>query len=500
MRILLDTNIIIHREARTVVNEDIGILFNWLDTLGYEKCIHPSTIDEFARHDDPEVVRTMTIKAQNYQALRTISEEVEQIIALRANDRTVNDSVDTDLIKEVYNRRVDLLISEDRGVHAKARTLGIGEKVFTIDSFLQKVIVENPGLRDYEVLAAKKQYFGNVNLGDDFFNSFKEDYNGFEEWFQRKADDECYVCVSDDRVRAFLYVKIENQEENYGDINPNFAPKKRLKIGTFKVESTGYKLGERFLKIVFDNALLNRVDEIYVTIFNRRSEQERLILLLEDWGFVYWGEKITENGNELVYVRDFRPFVNIENPRLTYPFVSKSRPRFIVPIYPEYHTELFPDSILNNESPHDFMENEPYRNAIRKVYISRSVNRNLNPGDIILFYRTGGIHRSVISTIGVVEKAVHDIRDESHFIELCRKRSVFNDDELRAYWNYNPRSRPFIVYFLYIDSLPTPKVNYRRLNELGLLNEWPRGFEPLEQGTFERMLTEARANESYIID
>ena len=30
MRALLDTNIVIHREATTAVNQDIGTLFKWL--------------------------------------------------------------------------------------------------------------------------------------------------------------------------------------------------------------------------------------------------------------------------------------------------------------------------------------------------------------------------------------------------------------------------------------------------------------------------------------
>src|SRR5690606_41146356 len=64
-----------------------------------------------------------------------------------------------------------------------------------------------------------------------------------------------------------------------------FKPKKRLKVGTFKVISNGVRLGERFMKIIFDNALARKVDEIYVTIFEKRDEQQRLIALLEEWGF-----------------------------------------------------------------------------------------------------------------------------------------------------------------------------------------------------------------------
>ena len=36
-RVLLDTNIIIHREASTVINNNIGTLFRWLDRLKYTK-------------------------------------------------------------------------------------------------------------------------------------------------------------------------------------------------------------------------------------------------------------------------------------------------------------------------------------------------------------------------------------------------------------------------------------------------------------------------------
>ena len=46
MKILLDTNIIIHRESTRVLNQDIGILFNWFDKLRYVKYIHPVTIEE----------------------------------------------------------------------------------------------------------------------------------------------------------------------------------------------------------------------------------------------------------------------------------------------------------------------------------------------------------------------------------------------------------------------------------------------------------------------
>lgn len=503
MRILLDTNIIIHREASKTYNQDIGLLFNWLDKLHYDKCIHPLTIDEIRTYQDEEVVKSMHIKIGNYNLLKTEAPETQKISLIRKYDKTLNDHIDTSLLKEVFNDRVDFLITEDKGIHKKAKILGIADRIYKIDSFIEKCTSENPELKDYQVLSIRKQYFGNINLNNDFFKSFLEDYKEFERWFNKKSDNIAYVCNIDDGIKAFLYLKIENTgSESYSDISPIFPPKRRLKIGTFKVASTGYKLGERFLKIIFDNAIANMVDEIYVTIFDKREEQIRLISLLEEWGFKHWGDKETCNGIERVLVRDFSRKV-VDNPRESFPFIKRNSRVFLNPIWPNYHTELFPDSILNNESPLDYIENEPHRNALKKVYISRSIFRDLIRGDIILFYRTGGYYESVISTIGVVESVITTIESEDEFIRLCRKRSIFKDDELKAWWNYSKKNRPFIVNFLYIDSFPKPKVNMKRLIEIGLIKsikDAPRGFVEIKNDKFEQFLKEARANESYFVD
>ena len=343
-RALLDTNILIHREASAAVRDDIGTLFRWLDEVRYEKLVHPDSVAEVQKHADPKVVQTLERKLQSYKILGTRAPDTPKIAALRAHDMSENDVVDTSMLAEVAAERVDILISEDRGIHRKALQLGLAGRVFTIDAFLEKVTAENPSLADYKVLSVKKVLFGEVNLNDSFFDSFRADYPGFDKWFSRKSDESAYVCTPESgAVVAFLYLKREGPDENYGDISPTFNRANRLKIGTFKVVSNGFKLGERFLKIVFDNALRSRVSEIYVTAFRRTVDQDRLIRLLEDWGFVLRG---TKNGVEQVYVRDFHPQVNQRDPQHTFPFVASSARKFVVPIWPEYHTELLPALFL----------------------------------------------------------------------------------------------------------------------------------------------------------
>jgi len=480
----------------------IGSLFNWLDNLKYEKYIHPLSLDEIRQHKDPRVVATFEKKIKSYNVLKTLAPDSPAITSIRQKyDTTPNDRIDSSLLNELYSERVDILITEDKKIHQKAADLGISHRVFKIDAFLEKLVAENPDLIDYKVLSVKKEYFGNIDIQDPFFDSFKQDYPDFEKWFNRKAQEIAYVCKGpDNAILAFLYVKSEGKDENYGDIQPVLQPKRRLKIGTFKVIINGFKLGERFLKIVFDNAMQYKVDEIYVTIFDRTIDQGKLIELIQEWGFKYHGKKKEE---ENVYTRDFHPHFDIANPQLTYPYFSLKTRKFIVPIYPEYHTELFPDSILRTESPQNFIENRPNRNALSKVYISRSIERNLKKGNLIVFYRTasGGsaYYTSVTTTVGIVQEVITKIDDLEHFITLCKRRSVFTDFDLAKHWNYKPNNRPFIVNFLYIFSF-AKRLNLKILQEQNIISEAPRGFELLDDHAFQNLMELSNGDQRFIVD
>ncbi|MCM8833670.1 MAG: hypothetical protein NC816_07130 [Candidatus Omnitrophica bacterium] len=514
-KILLDTNIIIHRETEKVINPDIGKLFNWLDKINAKKFIHPVSVEEINKLKNKDKKQTFKIKLGAYDPLITKNEFKAKVKEISAKyDISENDKNDTLLINEVFIGTVDILITEDKKIHIKAESLGISDKVFTIESFLEKVNIEFPDLTDYKVLSVHKSYFGNVDINDPFFDTFKQDYPKFEQWFRKKSNEPVYISTSESgEILAFLYLKVEDANENYSDIHPIFTQKnKRLKIGTFKVSLNGFKLGERFLKIVFDNAIQQKVKEIYVTIFDKIDEQRRLINLLEEWGFYKWGQKTSTS--ELVYVRNFAPNFDINYPKKTYPFISlkekDNNKVFIVPIWPGYHTELLPDSILRTESPEDFKENKPHRNAISKVYISRSLERGIKKGDIILFYRTAeegkkANYNALLTTIGIVDDVYLNFKDINDFISKARKRSIFNDNELRNWWNYKQQYKPFLINFLHVYSLkPQERKSLIRkeLLEMGILtgedNEL-RGLKQITKEQLKTIITKGNINESYFI-
>ena len=500
MKVLLDTNIIIHREAHRIINNDIGQLYNWIDKLHFEKYIHPITISEIKNYRDKRTVETYMVKLESYNNIKrplAISETVQKVSdKIDVND---NDKNDTQLLNEIYEGRLDILITQDKKMHTKALLLNISDKVFKIQGFLEKVTSENPELVNYKVLAVKKSDFEEINLKNSFFDSFRKDYNEFDSWFIRKFDNVCYVCHSDNNLTAFLYIKVEEEgSESYTEITPPFSQKKRLKIGTLKVVSNGYKIGERFLKIIFDNANQYKVEEIYVTVFDKRPEQVQLIDMLKSWGFIQHGIKTTKNGNEIVLTRDFnrKSPINISNPKQTFPFFSRETKKYIIKIEHQYHTELFPDSINTKEDATKYIDNEPHRNRIGKVYVSHSKDRHLQPGDLIIIYRMGEVspkrYSSTVTSICIVEEVVNNFKSFDEFYETCNRRTMISkEDLLHKWWNKYPKLKPFVIKFLFAHSFPTPKPTLHDLNQIGVIQDimnMPRGFIEIDNNQFNNLV------------
>ncbi len=145
--------------------------------------------------------------------------------------------------------------------------------------------------------------FREVELSDVFFDSLKGDYPGFEGWFLSKGQEKAYVSYDDiGEIDGFLYLKVEDEDLN--DMTPSFQKKKRIKCGTFKIDARGTKMGERFVRKIFDFAMLHNISEIYVTIFDKH---QGLINLLSRYGFRLCARKnaMTVNGQEGVYFKDF---------------------------------------------------------------------------------------------------------------------------------------------------------------------------------------------------
>lgn len=492
MRALLDTNIIIHRETMQATNYSIGKLYYWLDKLHYEKLLHPYTLAELRKADNVRQQQLYDARLSAYTHMQCVARQTDEFVSLLAEaPKTENDKIDNQLLYEVYCGRADILITEDRRMRSKAERLGIADKVLSINAFISKASADYPALVEYKALNVKKELMGNIDVKDPFFDTFRPAYKDFEKWFARKSDEEAYICRSDKNdIIGFLYLKTEDESENYSNITPTFTPKRRLKVGTFKVEASGFRLGERFVKIIFDNAIARNLDEIYVTLFKDRDELKRLYDLLIRWGFYEYGTKEINGQQEIVLVKKLGAYDTANSVMANFPNLNKNSAKMILPIMSQYHTSLFPDSKLNTEL--DYIGNIPHRYALQKVYITWTFERNLKPGDLLLFYRMGDTYpkkySSVITTVGVIDQVVDSFASEEEFLSYCQNRSVFKTDELKRFWaqhRYNLK----VLKFVYVKSL-TKRITLDYLQQHGIVEpgQGPRPFTRITDAQFSMIL------------
>lgn len=341
----------------------------------------------------------------------------------------------------------------------------------------------------------QKVRIGCLDFQDSFFDSLRNDYDGFDDWLDKKVDEEAYVLIDQHQLLGFLYLKNETESDN--SIVPAFDKRRRLKIGTFKIDSHGTVLGQRFLSIILRKMLNEGHDFTYVTLFPR---QTGLIFLFEEFGFRKWGEK--SNG-ELVYFKDLLVFNDTykDFPRIN---LMKNTQKHLLAIYPKFHTRLFPASRLNTERNH-VVEDLSFTNTSEKIYLCnmRGV-QNIQPGDLVAIYRTkdgqSAEYSSVATSICTVVEVVDmfSFRSLDDFLQYCGKGTIFTQRELIDFWN-NKRY-PYIVKMLYNAPLQKRIIRKDLIEQVGLNRDDYFGYLTLTDNQFYKILEMGEINESFIIN
>lgn len=315
--------------------------------------------------------------------------------------------------------------------------------------------------------------FGTLSLKDPFFDTLKTAYpSSFVKWFNSKKNEEVYVVVDDSgHLSGLIYLK--NESGQIADITPPLPEGRWLKVGTLKIEGRGTKLGERVLKKILDTAIAGEMDGVYITVFELHAD---LISLFERYGFARYATKTTADGRELVLVR--RLDVVSGDIIADYPLLhTNGRRAWMLAVYPAYHSQLLPDSILNNE-PREILRDVSHTNTIHKAYIGRVPLNQLARGDLVLIYRTSdgqgpAFYRSVATSVCVVEevRSKQDFTSVDHFVSYAAAHSVFSREQLRNQFETN--GRLYIVKMTYNVAF-SRRVTRGRLLEEVHVSEQPR--------------------------
>lgn len=338
--------------------------------------------------------------------------------------------------------------------------------------------------------------FAEIDLQDSFFQSLREDYPGFDEWFRKKSNQDAFVQYKDGKIIGFLYLKIE--EHNVDDVTPNICANKILKVGTFKIEAHGTKMGEQFIKIIMDYASNEKVDVCYVTIYEKHNT---LIDLVQQFGFELYGTKGQGEHTENVYLKQMKKTTGDINKDFPLVDLNKGK-KYLLSIYPKYHSVMFPDSILTTENK-NIITDVSYTNSIHKIYVcSMGAVEDLKYGDVVVIYRTAEYGRSaeysaVATSICVVEdiKKQNEFDSFEQFYKYVSKYSVFDKNDLRYWFN---RGGCKAIKMTYNAAMKKRIVRHDLIETIGLERNQYWGFFELTDDQFLRIVRKGEINKIFV--
>ncbi len=495
MRILVDTNVLIPLEDPERFSDQLAAL-NRLVSGKHELLYHPGSCEDLGQ-DRNDARRTMMLKRlRKYNVLESppeLSEEDEQ--ALFGPPRKRNDQVDHMILYALHRKCVHLLITEDQGLHKKARLINESERVLRVEAAIVALLaLENDESRLHPNLQDVPCH--SIDLTNSFFDTLRAGYAGFDKWFEDnccRTGRRAWISLEGKLIHSICIYKQEVDE--VVTAQGLQLTGRLLKLCTFKVQTQGYKLGELMLKQAFNYAVQNHIEYVYATV--DPGVHSFLEELLIDFGFETVG--IDKDGRDLVYVKCF-PSTLPDSDDSNLNFAIKYYPSFrlqengnkafLVPIEPQYHRILFPE-IQRQNNLFDSISNSA-GNSIKQAYLSKANISSIKPGDVLFFYRTHD--EMAITTYGIVDQFLIETNPD-HIYQWVAKRTVYSYADIAGMVG----GRVKVILFRIIGHLESP-INYIQLKDLGIVTGPIQSITSLTHAKAKTIIREAHIHDCLISD
>lgn len=268
-------------------------------------------------------------------------------------------------------------------------------------------------MRQVDLVRISTAYIRDIDVGDPFFDSLREDYNGFNDWYGRVSEQrrKAWIVSHKHPIDALCIFKEELVGDQINDQGESL-PGHFLKLCTFKVADLGVKYGERLLYAAFCYCMRNKLSSVYVQV--REFKHKELVNLLLRYGFVEKGRY----KQDVCYVKDMTPgivprdalspYKRFEYAMLHYPYhLDDERVgKFLVSMTAAEHDVLFPDA-RNQVLAFPTFDCPVFgeMNAISKMFARNVGVKALHKGDLLFFYQKGGKRNGGcdVESMGIVE-------------------------------------------------------------------------------------------------
>ena len=505
-KFLIDTNIVIGLEDNRPVETGLTDLTRRCSANSVRLFVDAAVDDDIQRDADLARRAVTLSKLEKFERLKGVVYPDDAELARRYGAiNSVNDRSDCRLLFCLERKAADFLITRDVGLRRRARRLGLGDRVLSVEDALvwlrqtfEPAAVELPYVVEREAYA--------VDKCNSLFDGLRADYPGFDKWYDEKCAREHRKCWVVDVGGALAGVVIRKDEMRSDAKVVKSAGERILKLCTFIMGSRfrGEKFGEQLLKQCLWFAQANSYDVLYVTAF---PSKEELIQLLSGYGFTVTGRQ--DNG-ELVMEKGLKKgplpvdaatdILALD--RASYPrfYDGVRASKYCVPIQGAYHEKLFPEisfrpqpplfaagGIARDRTATPHQERTP-GNTIRKVYLCRARAKGLKPGDILLFYLSRDPRLAAsqsLTSVGIVEQC-RESRTADELVVMTARRSVFSADELSAIQAGSPASVKVIDFLL--AGHMTPPIGLDDLVAAGIFNgRPPQSIARLDEARYQRL-------------
>lgn len=486
MRFLLDTNILIPLEdSKRPLEPSLASFILLAGQHGHALVYHPASEDDIGEDRD-EVRRQQTLQ----RLTQYVRLDARPLCPWNDSRTRINDARDNEILYSLSLHAAHGLVTEDRGIHDKAKVRGLADRVYTIQTandLLQRlhrqVAVELPNVEDAPLYSLTPQ------LPGEFFDSLRDGYPEFDRWFKRKAEAGTRAWISKSEDGALGGICVYDRQDREKITDDLVLPGAALKLATFKVGETnrGRKVGELFLKAAFRYASENGLEHIFI-----HGDQDRhhfLFEMLVDFGFERVGSHPGSDGRDAVYVKQHPvdapsaispPF---EYHRRYFPHYMQGPEidKFVIPIRPEFHRILFPDFRSLTTLQTDLFPVENYAgNAIKMAYLSHAQTRAMSPGSLALFYRSGD--DQALTSLGVVE-SYESLADTDAIITRVKRRTVYSLHQIEAMATRPTR----VLLFRFVHHFVRP-IGLKEAVAHRILNGQPQSITKITHAAFETVL------------
>jgi len=484
LRFLLDTNVLIPlQDSLLILKDNLANFVHLANLNGHTLLYHPATIADFERDADVQRREQNLQRIKMYPALQNVAPCPWNTKATGAND-----SCDNEILYALECDAVHALITEDRRLHAKARKRELDNRVYTIqtaEDWLRRLHETHqvilPNIEDVPLHQLTPL------LSSAFFDSLRNGYSNFNEWFRSKAREgrNAWIYKDENDTLAAICIYAEQINQKITDSGEQL-PGRALKLCTFKVGEAvrGRKIGELFLKAAFRYATDNSCEHLFIHVDS--GKHDYLINLLHDFGF----ESRGAYNNDLVLVKQHPKTAPADNTLKPFDYARKFFPhfrhdaqvkKFLIPIRPEFHEILFPDYIPIQKRLFNMIGN--VGNAIKLAYLCHAQTNAVHLGDIVLFYRTHD--EKSVTSIGVVER-FEVLNDAAKVAALVSRRTVYTIDEIEEM----AKCKTKVILFRLVEHLSHP-LTYDYLTREKIVTGPIRSICKISNASFSKVLIAA---------